>query len=115
MRWEPDGRSLVYLARSAEGAKMLRIGIGSGVVDTLPVTPGAHMSFSPDHRLIMDVRDHKVLWVSPVSGDSAYKVFSFPETDVRIDYPVWSPDGHWVLFDKATPSGGDIWILDGME
>ena len=34
---------------------------------------------------------------------------------VRIDYPVWSPDGKWILFDRAAPSGGDIWLLEGTQ
>ena len=31
--------------------------------------------------------------------------------DVRIDYPVWSPDGRALLFDRVRPSGGNIWLL----
>jgi len=33
----------------------------------------------------------------------------------RVDYPVWSPDGKWVLFDRFRPQGGDIWVIDGVE
>jgi hypothetical protein len=29
------------------------------------------------------------------------------------DYPVWSPDGRWVLFDRFR--GGNIWLLEGVE
>ena len=42
-------------------------------------------------------------------------VFGFEDADVRIDYPVWSPDGRRVLFDRAAPHGGDLWLLDGIE
>jgi len=41
-------------------------------------------------------------------------VFEFQDPDIRIDYPVWSPDGRWVLFDRLRPQGGDIWVLDGI-
>jgi Tol biopolymer transport system component len=34
---------------------------------------------------------------------------------VRIDYPVWSPDGRWVMFDRFRPQGGDIWAMSGVE
>ena len=27
-------------------------------------------------------------------------VYEFPDPDVRIDDPVWWPDGEWVLFDR---------------
>jgi Tol biopolymer transport system component len=40
-------------------------------------------------------------------------VFQFADPDVRIDYPLWSPDGRWILFDRAAPRGGDLWVLEG--
>jgi hypothetical protein len=42
----------------------------------------------------------------------AYKVFEFSDPGVRIDYPVWSPDGRSVLFDRAEPRTGDLWMLE---
>jgi Tol biopolymer transport system component len=71
------------------------------------------MSFSPDGSLALDVRGHKALWAHPLDGRPAYKVFEFTDPDVRIDYPVWSPDGRWVLFDRAAPRRGDVWMLEG--
>jgi Tol biopolymer transport system component len=50
-----------------------------------------------------------------VDGSAPRRVFGFDDADVRIDYPVWSPDGRWVLFDRAEPHGGDLWLLDGIE
>src|SRR5437870_10381367 len=49
--------------------------------------------------LAMDVVNHKSLWVSPLEGGKPEKVFEFEDPDSRIDYPVWSPDGRWVLFE----------------
>ncbi len=57
---------------------------------------------------------HKELWVSPLSGGSPEKVFEFDDADARIDYPVWSPDGKWILFDRFVPQGGDIWLMEGI-
>jgi hypothetical protein len=42
-------------------------------------------------------------------------VFEFDDPDARIDYPVWSPDGRWVLFDRFRPQGGDIWLMENLE
>jgi len=61
------------------------------------------------------VRGHKSLWVYPVNGQAARQVFAFPDPEVRIDYPTWSPDGRWVLFDRAAPRGGDLWLLEESE
>jgi Tol biopolymer transport system component len=63
----------------------------------------------------MDVRGHRTLWVYPVDGAPPRRVFEFEDPDIRIDYPVWSPDGRAVLFDRAAPRGGDLWLLDGIE
>jgi hypothetical protein len=70
------------------------------------------MSFSPDRSLILDVKGHKALWVFPVNGRTPQEIFAFPDPEVRIDYPTWSPDGRWVLFDRAAPRGGDLWLLE---
>ena len=82
---------------------------------TAPVTGGSHMSLSPDGSKILDVVAHKTMWVSPLVSGSPEKVFEFPDPDVRIDYPVWSPDGRWVLFDRFRPQGGDIWMMEDFE
>ena len=63
----------------------------------------------------MDVRGHKTLWAYPLDGRPAARVFEFSDPDVRIDYPIWSPDGRWVLFDRAAPLSGDLWTMEGLE
>jgi Tol biopolymer transport system component len=70
------------------------------------------MSFSPDHSMIMDVAAHRVLWCSSLDGTPARKVYEFDDSESRIDYPVWSPDGRWVLFDRFLPQGGDVWAVE---
>jgi Tol biopolymer transport system component len=76
---------------------------------TAEVIGGAHMSFSPDRSRIMDVLGHRTLWCSPLNGGAPQKVFEFDDPESRIDYPVWSPDGKWILFDRFQPQGGDVW------
>jgi Tol biopolymer transport system component len=64
---------------------------------------------------VIDVRGHKAVWVYPLDGAPAEKMFEFADPDVRIDYPVWSPDGRWLLFDRVAPQGGDVWLLEGLD
>lgn len=112
--WTRDGRAVVFRGAADRQSDVFRVDVASGDVSTLPpVMSGGHMSFSPSESLIMDVRGHKVLWAHPVNGQLPYLVYQFADRDVRIDYPVWSPDGGWVLFDRAAPRGGDLWVLEG--
>jgi Tol biopolymer transport system component len=97
-------------------SQTVRVAVDGGEPEpTAEVAGGAHMSFSPDHARIMDVVAHKELWISPLSGGAPEKVFEFGDPDARIDYPAWSPDGKWVLFDRFRPQGGDIWMMEGFE
>jgi Tol biopolymer transport system component/predicted Ser/Thr protein kinase len=114
MRW--SGRELVFRCTCGGKSAVMKVSLDGG--DPQPfaeIMGGSHMSFSPDHSRIMDVVGHKVLWVSPINSGKPEKVYEFSDPDVRIDYPLWSPDGNWVLFDRFRPQGGDIWAMTGVE
>ncbi|HSE40071.1 MAG TPA: protein kinase, partial [Acidobacteriota bacterium] len=114
-RWSTGGDSIYY--RNAAGKQpMMKISIKDGNLVTLDsVSGGSHMSLSPDHTMIMDVIGHKQMWASPLNGGKSKMIFQFEDPDVRIDYPVWSPDGKFILFDKFRPEGGDIWMMKNFE
>jgi len=114
LRWTADSRGIVFRAESGTVIQIYRVSVEDSSLTRLPdVASGAHMSFSPNESRILDVRGHKTLWVYPVSGEPPRQVFAFAHPDVRIDYPAWSPDGRWILFDRAAPKGGDLWVLEG--
>ena len=116
LRWTKDGRGVVFRAEMGTERRIVRVALEDGGTTPLPeVSSGAHMSWSPDESILMDVRGHRTLWAYPVDGTAPRRVFEFEDADVRIDYPVWSPDGRRVLFDRAEPHGGDLWLLDGIE
>jgi Tol biopolymer transport system component len=113
MLWMPGSNAVVY---SAPGSRTLRVPIHGGEPEPFCENAGgAHMSFSPAVDAIMDVTGHKKIWVTPLETEDPIGVFEFDDPDVRIDYPVWSPDGHWVLFDRMKPAGGDIWLIENLE
>ena len=94
-------------------APAARLTLASGAVEPVGVKGGAHMSSASAGGLVSDVVGHLSLWVSPLRGAGPpFQVFAFEDPDIRIDYPVWSPDGRWILFDRLKPEGGDIWLLE---
>ncbi len=114
--WSDQGRSVVFRSGTGPQAKILRVDVASGESSRLrDISSGAHMSFSPDRTLILDVAGHKDLLVYPLDGGERSKIFAFDEPGVHVDYPVWSPDGTQIVFDRAVPQGSDIWLLEGLD
>ncbi|HEV8611624.1 MAG TPA: protein kinase [Thermoanaerobaculia bacterium] len=115
LRWTRGGDAIVFRCPSP-APRSLEVPVDGGEPRLLPeIAGGAHMSFSPDFSRIIDVVGHKTLWVSPLQNGSPEPVFEFDDPDARIDYPVWAPDGRWVLFDRFRPQGGDIWLMENLE
>jgi Tol biopolymer transport system component len=117
MLWSEKGDAVIILRTLGRDQSPFEIvPVGDGTAKLFPkVTGGAHMSFSPAYDSIMDIVGHRIIWVSPLDGGEPVKIFEFNDPDIRIDYPVWSPDGRWVLFDRVKPEGGDIWLVEGFE
>jgi Tol biopolymer transport system component len=116
-RWSRDGQGVIFRCPCGGKPQVYQVSLNGG--DPVPlnseIVGGSHMSFSPNYSLIMDVMGHKTLWVSPVTSGKPVKVYEFPDSESRIDYPTWSPDGKWVLFDRFRPHGGDIWAIENFE
>jgi Tol biopolymer transport system component len=116
MRWAADGKSIIFRGNLAGKWQIAKVDISGGEATPFAeIKGGSHISFSPDYKKIMDVTGHNTLWVSPLDSGIPNKIFPIDEIDFRIDYPVWSPDGNWVLFDRVKPEGGDIWIMENFE
>jgi eukaryotic-like serine/threonine-protein kinase len=117
LRWSRDGSDVIFRCPCGGKPQTYRVPLAGG--DPVPlnseIVGGSHMSFSPNYSLLVDVVGHKVLWASPATSGKPVKIYEFTDGESRIDYPVWSPDGKWVLFDRFRPQGGDIWELENFE
>ncbi len=112
LRW-PSDEALLLRSDVGQESRIHRLELASGELSDLPpIQSGGHMSLSPDHALVLDVAGHKTLRVFPLDASPPRPVFEFADPAVRIDHPVWSPDGRWVIFDRVVPQGGDIWLLE---
>jgi Tol biopolymer transport system component len=112
VRWSSGGERIFFHCPSARATMTVPVA-GGEPEPTSEVIGGAHMSLSPGQSLMMDVLGHRTLWCSPLRGGAPRKVFEFDDAESRIDYPVWSPDGRWILFDRFQPQGGDVWAVEG--
>jgi TolB protein len=114
MRWTKDGSAVLFRTTEPPQPGVWSAPLEGGGEAHFVLVPkgGSHMSFSPASDRVMDVVLHTELWVSPLSGADPERVYQFADPDIRIDYPVWSPDGHWILFDRVKSQGGDIWTLE---
>ncbi len=116
LRWSKDGSAVVFRCPCGGKSQTMRVALDGGDPQPMAeIAGGSHMSFSPDGSLVIDVVGHKAVWVSPLGGGRPYQVFTFDDADSRIDYPVWSPDGRELLFDRFRPQGGDIWLMEDFE
>ncbi|MGI8785126.1 MAG: protein kinase domain-containing protein [Acidobacteriota bacterium] len=117
LRWSRDGEDVIFRCPCGGKPQTYQVSLKGGNPVSLnsEIVGGSHMSFSPPYTLIMDVVGHKTLWVSPATAGKPVKVYEFPDSESRIDYPAWSPDGKWVLFDHFRPRGGDIWAIENFE
>jgi Tol biopolymer transport system component len=116
LRWTQDGKAVVFRCPGGGRPQTLQVGLDGGEPQAFgEVAGGSHLSFSPNFSLVMDVVGHKSLWVSPLRSGKPAPVFEFDDAVSRIDYPVWSPDGRWVLFDRFRPQGGDTWVMERFE
>jgi Tol biopolymer transport system component/predicted Ser/Thr protein kinase len=112
LAWTEDGQHIIFNCKGA----IRQVSVDGGDSDPFAkIKGGGHISFSRDYSRIIDVVEHKTMWVSPLGLEEPYVIFEFADLDIRIDYPVWSPDGRWILFDRLKPQGGDIWLVEDLE
>jgi hypothetical protein len=112
MVWTQGGAGLLFRCLCGGEPSVAELDLGSGALRKLPhVAGGGHLSVSPDGSRIMDAQNHRVLWVSPLEPGEPQDVFELDDPSIRIDYPSWSPDGRWVLFERQRHRQGDVFSI----
>jgi len=114
---QDDGSAVLHRGLGLPGTNLVRQPLDGSEPTALPGIAGSgrHLSFSPDRARVLDVPGYKTIWSHPASGGERSKAFEFEDPGIRIDYPVWSPDGKWVVFDRADYQGAGIWLLAGLD
>lgn len=132
--WSPDGRALVYTAvvvndnGTAQQQVIYRdVNLGTPVYYGETVGDQADPAWHPKGDLIAyaykappGLENGNGIWTMLPTGDGKFPLVTAATIGVSGDaifsYPIWSPDGNWLLFgvfDPATPDAGQsVWIVE---
>jgi serine/threonine protein kinase/Tol biopolymer transport system component len=113
--WSPDGRSLAYIRRTADGALLLRKGLRASDPETeLMDSPDEHIpeSWAADGETLMVVRrtatDEQSVWaLSTAEGGEARAVL---DAGFRVDEPQLSPDGRWLAYVSPESNQDEVYL-----
>jgi len=112
LRWSRDGARVTFRCPCGGKPQTYQVPL-SGDDPARSTVKSSRCSYVVLSRLslLMDVVGHKTLLGIACFHRQAREGLRIPDGQSRIDYPVWSPDGKWVLFDRFRPQGGDIWMI----
>jgi serine/threonine protein kinase/Tol biopolymer transport system component len=100
-RFSPDGGSLLFVRRESGGSSLYRVGVLGGEPRRL-VADATDGAWSCDGQRLAWTREGKEegrqVWTLTVgSADGGAPREIYRNTTVPFDWPVWSPDGKWIV------------------
>ncbi|MEP6912669.1 MAG: protein kinase [bacterium] len=115
--FSPDGKWLVYQSNRTGNLDLWALPLAGGEARAVVTTPhyDYHPSFSPSGKWLYFQLDHKNLYRVPGPAQewrsaAPEKVTNFPESNLFIEDPQISRDGHQLFYSHGHITG-DIWII----
>ncbi len=110
--WPPDGRRLVF-GQFKGGQWTLSVQPADGSAPARLLLPGqarpvAPVSFTPDGRQLLGVRDGDIVVVTIENGQA--RVEPGPATPEIEGAPEVSPDGHWLAFTSNKSGRDEVYV-----
>jgi Tol biopolymer transport system component len=104
--------ALAYVASQGDDGVRLAWAGSNGVIEELPYDPAnfRELDLSPDgRRIAIDLEDdagESQIWIFETMRGGGAVLFAAEGSN---EFPVWSPDGEWILFASNRGTGFDIW------
>lgn len=114
--WAPDSTTLAFEIRRSGSTHVCVVDASGGEIRQLTSEEGEAwpFGFSPDgDRVLYSAQRSSfwsIRWVSRSTGEDRV-LFEEPRLTSYVRYPVWSPDGARVVFERSETTG-DLWALD---
>jgi Tol biopolymer transport system component/DNA-binding winged helix-turn-helix (wHTH) protein len=113
--WSPDSRSLAYQCADGSSTQVCVVPAAGGPSTRLTNEPGESWvnSWSPDATRVVFAERRKgvwnIAWVSRTGGVGR-RITSFTDPRVYVRYPVWSPQGDRIVFERGEITGR-LWSM----
>jgi serine/threonine protein kinase len=116
--FSPDGKWLVYQSIGKEettDSRAVPVAGGESIAIMETLHEDFHPIVSPSGRWVYSQEDHKNLFRVPGPAQGwrraePVKVTNFPESNLYLDDPQFSPDGKWLFYSRAN-TRSDLWLL----
>jgi Tol biopolymer transport system component/DNA-binding winged helix-turn-helix (wHTH) protein len=110
----PDGKSLIFAsgnslyAAASDGSQVRQLFSVNGIPSGLAFAPdGKKFCFA-----LSDIRTaNSALWQANADGSHLHPVFPSTQAPVHDSVPQWTPDGHYLLFQRYRDGHINIWGL----
>lgn len=112
--WAPDGQSVLFLERDAQGADIREVEAANGAASTVFGDAGgmANPSISPDQRRLAFATQTEAGWAVRVADRESSETQDFALGSGTIMHPQWSPTSGHISFIRQVDDQWDVFLLD---